>query len=207
MSNKIIDGVKEYYSQKILANGPHSRGVDWNSKESQYIRFEQLCDVIRRDRFSILDYGCGYGELINFLTNQHTDFEYNGYDISEEMLNAARNQFGENFKSQFMNSLSADKYDYVVASGLFNVKLDLASNLEWNTYILNTICQMNELSRYGFSFNALTKYSDAEFLKDYLYYSDPLQLFDYCKKNFSKNVTLKHDYELYEFTIVVRKNG
>jgi hypothetical protein len=51
----------------------------------------------------------------------------------------------------------------------------------------------------------LTKYSDKEYMKEYLYYADPLYLFDYCKKHFSKNVALLHDYNLYEFSIIVRK--
>ena len=39
-------------------------------------------------------------------------------------------------------------------------------------------------------------------MKDYLFYADPCQLFDYCKQNFSKQVALLHDYRLYEFTII-----
>ncbi|HAI76542.1 MAG TPA: SAM-dependent methyltransferase, partial [Microscillaceae bacterium] len=57
----------------------------------------------------------------------------------------------------------------------------------------------------GFAFNALTSYSDLEFRKQELYYSDPLYLFDYCKKNFGKNVALLHDYNQYDFTIIVKK--
>jgi len=64
---------------------------------------------------------------------------------------------------------------------------------------------MNKKSIKGFAFNMLTKYSDREYMKEYLYYADPLFIFDYCKRNFSKKVALIHDYELYEFTILVRK--
>ena len=64
---------------------------------------------------------------------------------------------------------------------------------------------MNQISTKGFSFNVLTSYSDKEFMRDYLYYANPLDLFDYCKKNFSKQVALLHDYNLYEFTLLIRK--
>jgi hypothetical protein len=64
----------------------------------------------------------------------------------------------------------------------------------------------NELSRKGFASNFLTGYSDAEKMRADLYYADPLSLFDYCKRNFSKNVALLHDYRLYDFTILVRKD-
>jgi hypothetical protein len=64
---------------------------------------------------------------------------------------------------------------------------------------------MDDKSDAGFAFNCLTIYSDSDHRKSELYYADPLYLFDYCKKNFSKNVTLLHDYGEYDFTILVKK--
>jgi hypothetical protein len=57
----------------------------------------------------------------------------------------------------------------------------------------------------GFAFNALTRYSDVEKRRPDLYYADPLELFDRCKRRYSRFVTLLHDYPLYEFTIIVRR--
>ena len=94
---------------------------------------------------------------------------------------------------------------YSVASGIFSVKME-HNESEWLSYILSTLEQMNEKSIRGFSFNMLTKYSDKEYMKDNLYYVDPLFIFDYCKRNFSKQVALLHDYGLYEFTILVKKD-
>jgi len=64
---------------------------------------------------------------------------------------------------------------------------------------------MNEYCEKGFSFNCLTSYSDDDKMKDYLYYANPMELFDLCKRKYSRNVALLHDYDLYEFTILVRK--
>jgi len=96
------------------------------------------------------------------------------------------------------------KSDYIISSGIFNVKLN-NTNTEWLKYCLETMHIINDRTIKGFSFNMLTKYSESSFMKDNLYYADPLYIFDYCKKNFSKYVALKHDYPLYEFTIIVRK--
>ena len=63
---------------------------------------------------------------------------------------------------------------------------------------------MRALSRRGFAFNMLTSYSDADRMRSDLHYGDPAAYFDLCKRRFSRNVALLHDYELYEFTIVVR---
>jgi hypothetical protein len=42
-------------------------------------------------------------------------------------------------------------------------------------------------------------------MREDLYYADPARLFDHCKTRFARNVTLLHDYGLYEFTMLVRK--
>jgi len=42
-------------------------------------------------------------------------------------------------------------------------------------------------------------------MKEELFYADPLYFFDLCKKNFSRNIALLHDYYEYDFTILVRK--
>ena len=38
-----------------------------------------------------------------------------------------------------------------------------------------------------------------------LYYARPAEYLDFCLQNFSRHVTLLHDYDLYEFTVLVRK--
>ena len=64
--------------------------------------------------------------------------------------------------------------------------------------------ERNQLS--GFRLRFLTIYSDSDKMRDYLYYADPGVLFDLCKRRYSRNVALLHDYGLYEFTILVRKS-
>ncbi len=206
MKNKIIHQVNQYYSKKILDNGTTPEGVDWNSAESQELRFDILSNVIAdKDNFSLLDYGCGFGSMYDYFKEKYHQFHFTGLDISEEMIRAAVNRNQDDKNSNWVTALDIkEKFDYAIASGIFNVKLD-NSDKEWENYILDTIDKISSHSKKGFSFNILTKYSDKEFMKDYLYYADPLFLFDYCKRNFSRNVALLHDYNLYEFTIIIRK--
>src|SRR4051812_7488097 len=127
MNNKIIEGVKEYYSEKIITHGPTSKGVDWNSSESQHERFVQLCKILNSDvPFSVLDYGCGYGEMYNFL-NQKTEpsFNYTGYDISPEMLTQASQLLTNSQNVNLVSQLHQEHFDYVIASGIFNIRLQL----------------------------------------------------------------------------------
>jgi hypothetical protein len=94
--------------------------------------------------------------------------------------------------------------DYAVESGIFNIRLEYSYD-EWTGYVITTLQKMNSLSRKGFAFNMLTSYSDAPYMKPHLYYADPCYYFDYCKRHFSRNVALLHDYNLFDFTILVRK--
>lgn len=207
MSDKILKEVGSYYSEKIIKNGATPQGVDWNSVESQEMRFLQLSGVINeRENFSVLDYGCGFGSMYDFLkkTGYH-NFKFIGLDICNKMIEEAKKNHAEDERSEWFIELPPGyKIDYVIASGIFNVKLN-TSELEWKEYILQTLQKMNNIGTKGFSFNVLTKYSDKEYMKDYLYYADPLFIFDYCKNHFSKYVELNHGYPLYEFTIIVRK--
>lgn len=206
MNDRILKQVNNYYSQKIIKNGPTPQGVDWNSVESQELRFEVLSKVITDvANFSVLDYGCGFGSMYDYFKHKYSNFKFIGLDISEEMINEALKKHEQDTSSQWLTTLTdADKFDFVIASGIFNVRLENTQE-DWLIYVLETLQKLNSHSTKGFSFNVLTKYSDKEFMKDYLYYADPLFLFDYCKTNFSKNVALLHDYNLYEFTLIVRK--
>jgi SAM-dependent methyltransferase len=201
----ILKEVGDYYSDKIKTFGVSAQGVDWNSETSQELRFEQLLKVVQDEReFSLLDYGCGYGALLDFLNKQGRAFSYIGFDISEEMLIKARSRNPERLGVSWKSSLKDESCDYTLASGIFNVKLSQEQDV-WQQYIEDTLNDMNNRSMRGFSFNMLTSYSDKEYMKDYLFYADPSYYFQFCKKHFSKYVALLHDYPLYEFTVIVKK--
>ena len=204
---RILDEVGNYYSAKLAEYGETPRGVDWNGEESQELRFEQLTKIITQPaKFSINDLGCGYGALIDYLNSRCHDFTYYGCDISEKMIRAARDRYDNSPHVHFAVAAEPPEMtDYGIASGIFNVKLG-RGDIEWHAYLEATLDVLNRTSRRGFSFNCLTSYSDSDKMRDYLYYADPCALFDLCKRRYSKNVALLHDYGLYEFTILVRKN-
>jgi SAM-dependent methyltransferase len=207
MANRLLlADVERYYSRKFAEHGPTAQGVDWNSPESQELRFSQLLNVVADDDdFSILDYGCGYGALVGFLDARGLTYTYRGFDLSEPMVEHARRELGMPLARAFTSDESAlGPCDYAVASGIFNVRL-LIDDERWLAYVLMTIERLNEFGTRGFAFNMLTSYSDPDRTRPDLYYGDPCFFFDRCKRNFSRNVALLHDYDLYEFTIVVRK--
>lgn len=206
-ARRLLDPVQRYYTDKLLRHGPTALGVDWNSEQSQELRFAQLCGVIdRQGACSLNDLGCGYGSLFSFLEARGIRADYLGIDLSPAMLDAALRRVGPYSRARYLLGEVPDRVaDYSVASGIFNVKLG-ASDADWSKHVLATLEIMNAHSARGFAFNCLTSYSDAGRMRPDLYYADPLVLFDHCKRRFAHDIALLHDYGLYEFTIIVRKN-
>ena len=204
MSDEVLDPVAAYYAARLREHGETARGVDWNSEASQALRFDKLLEVCRGETsFSLLDYGCGYGALLDHLRSRWPGCRYSGYDVATEMIEAARRRHG----AQASFTAAAEDlrgHDYVVASGIFNVKLETKASA-WHDYVLRTLDHLNALAGRGFAFNLLSLYSDPEKRRESLYYGDPRELFDHCKRRYSPRVALLHDYPLYEFTILVRR--
>lgn len=206
--SEILAGVADYYDNKLAKYGVTAQGVDWNGSESHKVRFIQLCKIIHPEAstFSINDLGCGYGALIDYLTERWQKFDYLGIDISSDMVAAAARRYEGSTRVQFLQGTVPDRIaDYSVASGIFNVLPD-GFDGDWFDYIGSCLDALNDCSKFGFAFNCLTSYSDEAKRRSDLYYGDPLVVFDLCKRRYSRQVALLHDYELFEFTILVRKN-
>jgi SAM-dependent methyltransferase len=203
----LLDEVATYYAEKLAEHGATPRGVDWNGEESQKVRFEQLCKIIdpKTSNFSINDLGCGYGALLEYLRDEQAACSYLGVDVSQEMIKVAEQRNAAADRARFITSAEPDEVaDYGLASGIFNVRLG-RSDAEWFDYLQAILDVLDRTSSLGFAFNCLTSYSDRDKKRDYLYYADPCRLFDMCKRRYSRQVALLHDYGLYEFTILVRK--
>lgn len=204
-----LDSTRAYYEDKILVHGAHPQGVDWGHPQAQQLRFKQLLKLLpaaaRDHRPSINDLGCGYGALLDYLQVQGLETDYLGIDLVPAMIDAARSCHGEH--GNFVVGSGCPRVaDYAFASGLFNVHHSTPEP-QWREFILGVLQDLNQHSRLGFAFNCLTSYSDADRMRPDLYYGDPLWFFDWCKRNCARNVALLHDYDLYDFTIIVRKDA
>jgi SAM-dependent methyltransferase len=82
MTEKIKDKVNLYYTDKANAHGATSMGVDWNGPESHHLRFTQLLKLLQQNEAcTLLDFGCGYGELFVLINFGWPKAKYYGFDI------------------------------------------------------------------------------------------------------------------------------
>ncbi|MCU0439843.1 MAG: class I SAM-dependent methyltransferase [Raineya sp.] len=206
----IIDQLNQFYKEQLELYGSTAQGVNWKDEDAQILRFVQLLKILENESvgFSINDLGCGYGALAPFMQKAgFQDFVFRGYDLSKDMIEKAKETYQNIAQASFYTIQKTQEMveaDYCVASGIFNKKLNL-KEFEFLSYILETLEIMNEKSKKGFSFNMLTSYSDKDRQREDLYYANPSFIFDYCMRNFSRNVALLHDYKAYDFTILVKK--
>src|SRR4026208_795773 len=201
--------LNEYFTEKLETFGATAKGVDYNGEQARQIRFAELVKIINSAKpFSVIDYGCGYGAMFEYLYAKGWDFDYYGVDLIERMVISGREKYKDFSNAHFTTEeKELPVADYLMAAGIFNIRLESPYN-EWQDFVCKTLPRMNALCSKGFSFNMLTKYSDADRMaqRPDLFYGDPLFFFDFCKRNFARNVALLHDYGLYDFTILVRKD-
>lgn len=193
---------RAFYRRLLEAHGPSTQSVSWRTKESQDLRFEKLLSVVDLDTSEpiiVNDLGCAYGPFFGFLDERRVAVQqYYGYDICPEMLAALSSLESSRVEAIHSCRVTNDA-DYSFASGVFNLRFDVADD-QWRTYVRSLVLGLAEHSRRGFAFNLLSTYNDYQ--QDHLFYGDPCEWFDWCKRDITSRVTLLHDYPLYEWTIV-----
>jgi SAM-dependent methyltransferase len=194
----ILDKVATYYATRLADHGATPRGVDWNGVESHELRHRQFLRLIDDPTASVLDLGCGFGDFLRFLRQAGHHGSFVGYDIAQSMIEEARRLHGEAPDTAWkVGPIPDETADFAVASGVFNVKGEVAPS-EWKHYVEDTIEILANASRRGFAFN------DPDRRRPDLYYADPVTTFQWCLERFGRSVAILQDYGLYEFTVVVR---
>jgi SAM-dependent methyltransferase len=194
MNNKI----KKHYQDLFRKFGNKSESVQYTDKASHYKRFEILSQIDRQLN-SIVDVGCGLAHLYDYLKTKGFKGQYLGLDYVNEFIESCKRTYETEENCSFdqfdiiINDIPKN-YDYVMLSGVFNNKFE--NNKEFMEISIN---KMYEACNKGVAFNAMSTYVDYQ--DEELYYSNPIEIFDFCKKNITNKVTLKHDYLVKENSI------
>lgn len=208
-SGDVAESVERYYSAKLREFGPTPHGVDWRDGTTQHNRFNVLLQVLGdRRNVDLLDFGCGYGALLDHPAIAKQCEIYSGIDISFEMIETAQ-QLHEScglshpqHEFKVADSIS-DSHDVIVASGIFNVKLQ-TPDAAWRAYISETVRMMADRTIAAFAYNCLSNRADPEKRREDLHYADPSEhVALLAQLGFDTEVA--DDYGLYEFTVFARR--
>jgi len=201
------ESIVKHYQKLYKTHGNAPESVQWANAETQYKRFEILSGI-STGIDSVIDLGCGLGAYYQYLKLNDFNGRYLGMDIVPEFVQQCTTLFNGDDNAKASLARSGGRlprgYDYIVASGIFNNKRD--DNFQ---FMKLTIEEMISAAEVGVAFNALSTY--VEYEDETLYYSDPLVVFDYLKREMGVHPILKHDYILsegrypYEYTIFAYK--
>lgn len=166
---KDIKTLKEYYLPKLQRHDTeHPMG--WENNTAQELRFKILTSHVTLEKKSILDMGCGTGDLIKQLHQTTNNFTYLGLDILPEMIISAKKLYPTH-KFECRNILEIPlehkSYDIIYTSGMFNLKLSNNINM-----IKEFIFEFTKIAKEKIVFNLLDINSPDKEENKYFYTSD-----------------------------------
>lgn len=214
MSNR-YDGdtekVFDFYNANYEKYGYSVKSLAW-IKGKQNIRFDALtrfCDMSKP--FSILDIGCGFGDLNKFFGLKGiSEYTYHGIDLVEGMISTADEMYRDRDNITFetgdflLNYSDKKKYDFVLASGIFNFQMNEVGNYENVEAILKkalAVCNDNGAVSFDFQSDKVDYFSD----NGVSFYNSPEKILSIAYK-YSRNVILNNLYMPFEFSLTVFKD-
>ena len=188
-----INIIRNRYRNRLEEFGPTPKALGIASEERTALRHKIAYEVGLLRYGSVLDVGCGFGDFRRLCLPD----SYTGIDMTEEVVDVARSRYkkGEFICADFLHYDFDRKFDYVICDGVFNNRYHRCDNV---AIVKDALRRCFSLATKGVAFSFMSKYVD--YKDDYLYYYDPLEIFDFCK-TLTKRVMLRHDYLLFEFCI------
>ena len=177
-----------------LHGADSSLALGWLSNNDQHIRFEALTGIADLKGKTVLDAGCGYADLLTFLSPNNKPAHYYGVEQIPELIQEAEKRHGHADNVTFIarNFMTAElpTADYVFASGSLNYGSSDAG------YIFKAISKLFECSECGLAFNLLKRVANKGLLVAY----EPELILAHCR-TLSNNVIFKDDYDEQDFTV------
>lgn len=160
----------------------------WGSRTEQIMRFDVLMEIGSLEGQSLLDAGCGVGDLYGYLQERGWHGQYTGYDLVAANCQAAADKYGQVlfFHQDILETTATEQFDYVLASGLFNLAAD-----DWSEAVRQTLTRLFSLCRVGLAVNFLSCYSTDQVPQ--LAYADLTFVIEICA-GLTRRFILRHDY-------------
>lgn len=197
----------DYYKSKFKKHGYSPKSLGWD-KGKQDLRFFSLTNRFDLQKFSILDIGCGFGDLnAYFVKNDISNYEYLGIDIVDDFIEEASKRYGSS-NAQFVNESIFEyefnkNYDYVVSSGIFNHKLIEKHDGGGYGFIREVMSRAIKNCNIAISFDFLSDKVDYQL--DHTFHSSPEKILEMAY-SFSRNIVLDNSFFPFEFCVTIYKD-
>ncbi len=182
----------KFYQKSIKEYGISAEGVHWNSKNTQYKRFEVIAKFIKKEIIlsTIVDVGCGFGEFFKYLElNNKLPKKYLGVDCEEQMVTVCKKRLPcQKFIKQNILIDDLQMADFYICSGALNI-LSIEESYKF-------IEKCFKASKKGFIFNFLKEDSFNKLKTN--------EVIEFCEK-FNCEIKTKENYLDNDFTIFMMK--
>jgi len=197
MQKNEVKKVIERYNKRLKKFGVKPKTLGWD-KERHFLRYHILLSQWTFNNNSLLDFGCGFGDMYNYIQENKLNIIYNGYDINNDLIKEGIKKY-QKIKLKSVDFLNSKDYyfDFIVSSGVHNFKIK--DNWE---FIEKTFEKFNRCAKKGFAINFISNKVQKEFKKEHLYYTSPSKILELAYQ-FSNKVILRNDYMPFEFTIFI----
>lgn len=209
-NKKRYRNIVTHYEKCLEKHGDNHLGVDWPKIEDVDKRYRVMTEIhvfgrITKDKYSLLDFGCGAAHLYEYLLKNKIDiYDYNGLDISEKFISLCRKKFPDVnfFVLDILENVNLPQFDYIVMNGVLTEKRELSYE-EMMSYFRNLTKVAFAKANLGIAFNVMSKHVDWE-RKD-LFHLPYDEVASFLTKEVSRNFIIRNDYGLYEYTTYVYK--
>lgn len=175
----------------------------WHQKGAAHQRFRQMWAEIDFNNKSVLDVGCGFGEMGKFLLKRYEGVSYTGVDIVPEFISEAKKLLPEGIflVGDYFEKPIEKKFDVVLASGTINS--NVGSDKDNMNYRKKAVKVMFEHTKYVLIFNMLGAHpKPSNNRKSNVWYADSLEVLEYCM-SLTRRVVLRANYHPTDFTILM----
>jgi cyclopropane fatty-acyl-phospholipid synthase-like methyltransferase len=198
--------IQAHYEPRIQPGRAHHEILDWSDAAAQQARFEVLHRHVDLAGKSLLDVGCGLGDLWAFCKARGIPVDYTGVDLLEKMTHAAQQKYPDgrfrcadvfHGRSFSKGRLKGRRFDVVFCSGALN--LNLGNNRE---FLPRAARRLVELAQEAAVFNLLHHRETRR--HDHCFYYDPQEVRAIVEK-LGCDVQIVDDYLSNDFTVICRK--
>jgi SAM-dependent methyltransferase len=194
----------DFYAQRWEEFGYDTRSLGIGSRESQEVRFRVLAEIGDLTDTAVLDVGCGFGDLRDFLDRRGVSVRYTGVDLQPAFIEEARRRHpGDAFFCEDIEGFQPQQEpDYVLISGTFNVKF----REDQEDWVFGVLRRLFGLAKRGVGINLLSTYYDPGHFREDMFYCPPERALARAHE-ITRWVTLRHDYLPHDFTLYLYRKG
>ncbi len=190
-----------------LMNAPEIVGFDDIRQQEEL--YDIATEEIDPDE-SVLDFGCGRGDLYQFLYKRNGENpNYKGVDINEPLINTGLEKYAPDIQIENRNwneLTEKDRADWCVNIGSLCARYD-SSDKDNLSIITNTMDKMVSLCKQGATLILFSSYMPTEMKDEGYLIADTLAVIDHALKKYGHdtgNVVIDHSYSdsVYKITIL-----